>query len=125
MTQPKRKQQKTKHVETAAGAALAPATPRKVPVTARALIQRINRALAKRDGCVHGQEWPHRWDGVRSCYPASVLKIARGRAWLDVGEFYILDSATNAVAEPGVDLAALAHKLKVLQAWEEFEAPKT
>ena len=73
----------------------------KVPVTLRALVQRINRKLA------HTEE---------------VLKTARGqRAIADLGNYYILDWGSNLVSAWHVDPVKLAHELKVLAAWEYVE----
>jgi len=73
---------------------------RGVPVTRRALLQRINRRL-KED--------------------QQVVKAARGdHAQQDVGEFYRLDYARNAVVEQHVDLEALGRKLKVLAPFERL-----
>jgi hypothetical protein len=96
---------------------------RKVPVTVRAIIQRINRAIAKRDGCVHGLEWPHECDALaHGCAPLRVLKKARGSIRrTDVGEFYILNVLKNWIDETDVDLAKLARELGVLRPWEEVE----
>jgi hypothetical protein len=69
-----------------------------VPITTRALVQRINRALGKRD---------------------EVLKITRGeRARSDLGDFYVLDVSMNAVVSKDVDPEELGRKLGVLKEWE-------
>jgi hypothetical protein len=70
----------------------------KVPVTKRALIQRVNRALAK--------------DGEQ-------LKATKGaQAQLDLGEFYVVDVSLNAVSRKDVDLEKLARELGVLKPYE-------
>ena len=70
----------------------------RVPVTVRALVQRINRNLAK--------------DG-------RALHAARGeRARLDVGDFYVIDVSVNGVVKTNVDPEAMGREMGVLQAWE-------
>ena len=69
-----------------------------VPITFRAVQQRINRHLAK---------------------SGAVLKRVRGR--YDQGEFgdwFVLDRRHNTVAQRHVVPVALAQELGVLQAWE-------
>jgi len=69
-----------------------------VPVTARALMQRINRALRKDD---------------------QMLRQARGeRARLDLGEFYIVDTRINGITGKDVNVEALARELDVLKPYE-------
>jgi hypothetical protein len=69
-----------------------------VPVTTRALIQRINRKLAPQ---------------------YRQLKVARGEKWRnEVGDYCILDADRNIVAETHVDVVALARELGAMQAWE-------
>jgi len=71
----------------------------KVPLGERALIQRINRKLAK--------------DG-------QVLKKLRGERWrTDLGEYYVVDLANNALKTWHVDLVAFAKELQVISPWEE------
>ena len=73
--------------------------PQKVPVTARALIQRINRALKPRD---------------------EMLKKARGaRAQAEVGDYFVTDFRLNALVSSRVDIEALGRELKVLKDFEE------
>jgi hypothetical protein len=73
-----------------------------VPITERALVQRINRKLAQ-------DSW-------------RVLKKTRGaRAIRDLGEFYVLDVNRNFVITSHVDPVAFAKKLGVLEAYEELE----
>ena len=69
-----------------------------VPVTQRALIQRINRALRRED---------------------QILRQARGdRARQDLGGFYVIDVRLNAVVSKDVDLEALARDLGALKGYE-------
>lgn len=78
-------------------------TPRagsKVPVTERAMIQRINRALAE--------------DDLR-------LKVARGaRAMQDCGRLYVVNVKINGVVQHDVNLEDLARKLRTIEAFEEL-----
>jgi hypothetical protein len=69
----------------------------KVPVTMRALLQRINRRLAP--------------DKAR-------LVVNRGRADSTLGGFYVLDIQRNAVRDSHADPEALGRKLGALRAWE-------
>jgi hypothetical protein len=72
-----------------------------VPVTMRALLQRINRNLAKED---------------------KVLKAARGAsARQKLGDYYVIDVDGNAIAFRHVDPEALGRKLGVLEPWESVE----
>jgi hypothetical protein len=74
----------------------------KVPVTKRALLQRVNRKLAA--------------EGRR-------VKAARGpSAVAEVGAFYLMNGRPGHeyVFERDVDLEAMARKLGVLGAWEEL-----
>ena len=74
-------------------------TKQKVPVSMRAVIQRINRKLADDD---------------------EVLKTTRGeRARFDLGDYYILDQRRNFIAAKYVDPEELARKIGVLAEWEE------
>ena len=73
---------------------------RRVPVSRRALIQRINRALRSED---------------------EILKKARGaRAQQDLGDYYTVWVSRNAIARRNVDLEDLALKLGALQPYEEL-----
>ena len=70
----------------------------KVPVTQRALIQRINRALDH-----------------------EVVKVSRGmRARIDCGEFYAVDVSTNAISAKDIDLEKWGRDLEVLKPYEEL-----
>jgi hypothetical protein len=72
-----------------------------VPVTRRALIQRINRKLAADD---------------------QVLKATRGdTARSELGDFYILNYKRNWLMEKRIDLEKLGRKEGVLQAWERLQ----
>lgn len=69
----------------------------KVPVTARALLQRVNRKLAPSQ---------------------QILKAAMGRERDSLGDYYVVDIKSSGVRESGVDLAALARRLGVMREWE-------
>jgi hypothetical protein len=72
--------------------------PNKVPVTMRALVQRINRKL-KPD--------------------LQQLKATRGdRQQLDWGHFYIMDYRNNWVKQGHINAVALAKELECLHPWE-------
>jgi len=72
-----------------------------VPVSQRALIARINRALKKDD---------------------EVLKATRGERWRDEqGDFYILDWRKNWIVYKHVDLEELGRELEVLKPFEHLE----
>lgn len=69
-----------------------------VPVSARALLQRINRKLAA--------------DGER-------LKATRGEsARQELGNYYVIDTNRNAVLHKDVDVEEFGRKCGVLAAWE-------
>ena len=72
---------------------------RKVPVTIRALIQRINRKLSQ-------QPNPQR------------LMAARGRAQDTLGHYYTVGAA--GVVNVNVDLEQFGRELGVLEQWEEL-----
>ncbi|MBL9083047.1 MAG: hypothetical protein JNK76_14630 [Planctomycetales bacterium] len=69
-----------------------------IPITKRALLQRINRALNKED--------------------RQLKKAVGARLQQNVGEYYVVDLRLNAVAMLDVDPVELARKLDVLQPWE-------
>lgn len=72
---------------------------KRVPVTMRALIQRINRVKDT-------------WD---------VLKKRRGEAGrADLGDYYVIDVNRNAIVNTHVDPEQLGRKLGVLREWEEL-----
>jgi hypothetical protein len=70
---------------------------KKIHVSRRALVQRINRAL--------------RADG-------KILASPRGRGG---GDPYLVDVEHGRVVQANVDLAALGRKLGVVKSWEEVE----
>lgn len=69
-----------------------------IPITMRALLQRINRALDKEN--------------------RQLKKAVGARLQQDVGEFYLVDRQRNAVVRLDVDPVALGRDLDVLRAWE-------
>lgn len=71
-----------------------------IPVTRRALFQRINRAIVK--------------GGQR-------LRASRGaKARQRLGAFYVVDAKTNAVVNWGLELGALGRELDALRPGEEL-----
>lgn len=71
---------------------------RKMPVTTKAVIARINRKLA-----VDNEQ----------------LRATRGMQMkLDCGDYYIVDFKRNFVVRPNVDPETLARELGVLKDWE-------
>ena len=73
----------------------------KVPVTMRALVQRINRRLASESQC---------------------LKKARGKtAMTDLGAYYVLHYGNNTIVALKVNVPALAQDLGALKPWEALE----
>lgn len=69
-----------------------------VPVSTRALLQRINRKLAEGD---------------------EQLKTARSdRARLELGDYYVIDVNRNVVRGKNVDPETLGRELGVLKGWE-------
>jgi hypothetical protein len=74
-----------------------------VPVTMRALVQRINRKLAKDD---------------------EQLRKTRGqRWWTDLGDYHIVNYNMNALMRGHVDPEALGRELGVLSEWERVAEP--
>ena len=71
---------------------------KKVPVTARALVQRIARRLA-------GSH--------------QKLRTYRGSD-VQLGRYYVVDARRNVLVEGAVDLEELGRRLEVLQGWEEL-----
>ncbi|MBL9094382.1 MAG: hypothetical protein JNL96_24385 [Planctomycetaceae bacterium] len=69
-----------------------------IPITKRALLQRVNRALNKED--------------------RQLKKAVGARLQQNVGEYYVVDLRLNAVMMLDVDPVELARKLEVLQPWE-------
>lgn len=79
-----------------------PQKERRVAVTERAIIQRVNRKFVSEYGRL-GRE----------------LKKTRGeRAKLDLGDFYILDKKGNFIWEHHVDPEETARDMEVLADWE-------
>jgi hypothetical protein len=80
---------------------------RKVPISHRALIQRINRKLAK---------------------DSMILKTARlystGHENTNLGRYYIVDQTKNSLAYSHCDLDYWGKRLEVLAEWEELEAER-
>ena len=75
-------------------------TSAKSPVSARALLQRIQRVLQKRD---------------------ELIRTTRGgRAEIELGEYYIVDVQRDAIVTKDVDIEALGRELEVLKPWEEL-----
>jgi hypothetical protein len=72
----------------------------RVPLTEKALYQRINRKL--------------RADG-------EVLKRARGRVETTLGDYYVVNVERNFVAQHHVDLAELGRELGVMAEWESLQ----
>ncbi len=71
-----------------------------VPVSQRALLQRINRALAKDEEMVkrlRGEKWEH-----------------------EMGRYFKVDFNRNFVLEKHVDLEATAKELGVIKPWEKM-----
>ncbi len=84
----------------------------KVPVTARALVQRINRKLRGVDQLLRKTRYDHE-AGVNG---------SESRAWQDLGDYYVVDLA-GPIVEDHVDLEALGRKLGVLEPWEAIHTP--
>jgi hypothetical protein len=72
----------------------------KVPVTSRALMQRLNRALWEEDLM------------VKKTRP-------QGRARIDLGEFYLVNWRINGVADKNIDLEDYGREYGVLADYEE------
>ena len=71
-----------------------------VPVSARALIQRINRKLAAKQ---------------------QKLKANRSDRWRgELGDFYVIDLTNNVIVDKRVDLETLGKGLECLGAWERL-----
>ena len=85
----------------------------KVPVPERALIQRLNRKLAKRN---------ERLLKSRPAYDVAGGDVERLRPVFDpnLGEFYIVDTLRNLLASKDVSLEALAREEGVLAPREEL-----
>ena len=74
---------------------------RRVPVSERALVQRINRKLTKDDEQLHATR------------PGT-------RAEFDLGRYYVRDFRCPNIVRMHVDIEDLARELEVLQPWEEM-----
>lgn len=75
---------------------------RRVAVTERAIIQRINRKFLAEDGP-----------------PAREIKKTRGaRAKIDLGDFYVLNTERNYIEAHDIDPEATAREMGVLAEWE-------
>lgn len=71
-----------------------------VKVSKRAIVQRINRKLAADD--------------------QRLLSNRSAGSWLDLGDFYVVDTNQNAVVDTHIDLVHTARKLGALAEWEEL-----
>jgi hypothetical protein len=70
----------------------------KVPVSMRAVIARVNRALKPND---------------------EKLKVTRGDRWRhELGDYYVVNWSRNWIVNKQVDPEEMARELKVLQEWE-------
>lgn len=87
---------------------MAPKKRKRVPVSMRALVQRINRKLAAAERERGGEP-----------KLAARLKAARGDAVRALGDYYLVDVERNAVERTDVDPEALGRELGALAAWEE------
>ena len=80
-------------------------TETKVPVTMRALVQRINRKLAKDDQQLRKHRGPRFFSG----------------SWgLSPGDYYIRDVRHPNIVEWQVDVEELGHETGVLRPWEKL-----
>ena len=70
-----------------------------VPITEKALYQRINRKLRSQD---------------------AVLKRARGSAQTTLGDYFVVDFYGNFVKQHHVDIERLGRELDVLAEWEKL-----
>ena len=76
---------------------------RRIPVSQRAIMQRINRRL----------------EGFEK------LKKNRSQQWhADLGVYYIVDENLNVLVDKHVDLEKLARKLGAIKAWETISEPE-
>jgi len=76
-------------------------TKERVPITEKALYQRINRKLKADD---------------------EVLKRARGRLATTLGDYYTVDLQRNCIMLKDIDLEDYGRELGVLQPYETLEA---
>jgi hypothetical protein len=72
----------------------------RVPITEKALYQRINRKLRER---------------------GEVLKRARGHVETTLGEYYVVNVERNFVAQHHVSLDEFGRELGVLAGWESLQ----
>ena len=72
----------------------------KVPVTEKALYQRINRKLRQRD---------------------EVLKRSRASTELDLGKYFVVDLHRNAVTSHHIDIEDFGKQIGVLADWESLQ----
>jgi hypothetical protein len=72
----------------------------KIPLTKRALIQRINRKLKGQDERLQACRRNSRW-------------------WRDLGDYYIVDLDRNSIAATHIDFQKYASEIGVLQPFEE------
>lgn len=75
---------------------------RQVPVTERAVVQRVNRKLAAERVRLHKCRDGGRWES-------------------QLGTWYVVDLDVNGIAQTHVDLETYARELDVLAAWEAVE----
>jgi hypothetical protein len=89
----------------------------KVPVTMRALLQRINRKLAKNE----------KSSGTRGGGRGSKLLACRetSPAFRELGAYYSIDVGRNHISERHVDPEKLGRELGVLQPWEKVAEEET
>ena len=73
----------------------------KVPVSTRALVQRINRKLQKDD------------EKLKACRRDS-------RAYHDLGDFYVVDVSTGFVTTKDIDLEGIGREMGVLKPYEHL-----
>ena len=71
--------------------------PKKVQITERALVQRLNRKLAKEN---------------------ELLRAGRGER--DLGRYFVVDTRRNLIVRKDVDLESLARDIGAIAPWEEL-----
>jgi hypothetical protein len=71
----------------------------KVPLTARAVLQRINRKLGEQQ---------------------RQLRAAQGKERDSLGDYYVVDLKNERVRDHDVDLEALARRMGCMREWEEL-----
>lgn len=82
------------------------AAPERVPVSRRAVEQRITRALRKENKS------------------ASLRRSKTPSARESFGEYFVIDESTNAILASRFDLEEYARKLKAIAGWEFLEGLK-